>query len=99
MWDGQFTLVNGRAWRSLPEDLQEVLSRNFNTAALKEREDLVKLNQSVEEELKNLGLTFNRTDQAAFRAAVSKSGYYKQWRDKLGNEAWAVLEKYSGSLA
>jgi len=42
MWDGQFTLVNGRVWKSLPEDLQEVLSRNFNAAVMKEREDLVK---------------------------------------------------------
>ena len=99
MWDGQFTLVNGRAWRSLPADLQEVLARNFDAAAMKEREDLVKLNQNVEEQLKKLGLTFNRTDPAAFRAAVSKSGYYKQWREKFGNEAWAMLEKYSGPLA
>ena len=99
MWDGVFTLVNGRAWKSLPADLQEVLARNFNAAALQEREDLVKLNQTVEGELKKFGLTFNRTDPAAFRAAVSKSGYYKQWREKFGKEAWAMLEKYSGPLA
>ena len=65
----------------------------------KEREDLVKLNQSVEGELTKLGLIFNRTNPAAFRAAVSKSGYYKQWREKFGKEAWAMLEKYSGPLA
>ncbi len=99
MWDGQFTLVNGRAWKSLPADLQEVLARNFNAAALKEREDIVKLNQSVEGDLKKHGLIFNRTDPAAFRAAVSKSGYYKQWRNTFGKEAWALLEKYSGPLA
>ena len=98
MWDGQFTLLNCRAWKSLPADLQEVLARNFNAAALREREDLVKLNQSVEGELTKLGLLFNRTDPAAFRVAVSKSGYYKQWREKFGNEAWALLEKYSGPL-
>jgi hypothetical protein len=61
-----------------------VLARNFNAAAVKEREDLVKLNQSVERELENLGLTFNRTDPAAFRAAVSRSGYYKQWKETFG---------------
>lgn len=99
MWDGQFTLVNGRVWKSLPEDLQEVLARNFNAAALKEREDLVKVNQSVETDLKKLGLEFHQTDQAAFRAAVSRSGYYKKWKDTFGGEAWAMLEKYSGPLA
>jgi tripartite ATP-independent transporter DctP family solute receptor len=98
MWDGQFTLVNGRVWKSLPEDLQEVLARNFNAAAMKEREDLVKVNQSVEGELTKLGLVFHRTDTEAFRAAVSQSGYYKKWKATFGPEAWTLLEKYSGPL-
>jgi hypothetical protein len=33
-----------------------------------------------------------------FRAAVSKSGYYKKWKATFGDEAWRVLEKYAGSL-
>ena len=98
MWDGQFTLVNGRAWTSRHGKLQEVLAGNFNAAAVKEREDLVKLSQNVEGELEKLGLTFNRTDPAAFRAAVSRSGYYKQWKEVFGKEAWSLLEKYSGPL-
>jgi TRAP-type C4-dicarboxylate transport system substrate-binding protein len=88
-----------RAWNSLPPALQKVLARNFDAAAVKEREDLAKLNQNVESELKKLRLTFNRTDPAMLRAALSKAGYYKQWREKIGNEAWALLEKYSGPLA
>jgi len=99
MWDGQFTLVNGRAWDSLPDNLKEVLQRNFNAAALKEREDLVNLNRSVESELTKLGLEFHRTDPEVFRAAISKSGYYKEWKATFGDEAWAKLEQYSGRLA
>jgi len=98
MWDGQFTLVNGRVWKSLPENLQEVLARNFNEAVMKEREDLVKVNQNVESELTKLGLTFHRTDTEAFRAAVSRSGYYKKWKATFGPEAWTLLEKYAGPL-
>jgi TRAP-type transport system periplasmic protein len=96
---GQFTLVNGRVWKSLPVGLQEVVARNFDVAAVKEREDLVKLNQSVQGELEKLGLTFNRADPVAFRAAVSRAGYYRQWKETFGKEAWALLEKYSGPLA
>jgi tripartite ATP-independent transporter DctP family solute receptor len=98
MWDGQFTLVNGKVWRSLPENLQEVLVRNFASATLKEREDLVQLNKSAEGELTGLGLQFHRTDPEAFRSAVAKAGYYKKWRATFGDEAWAMLEKYSGAL-
>ena len=98
MWDGQFTLVNGRVWKSLPEKFQEILARNFNEAAVREREDLVKVNQNVESELTKLGLLFHRTDPELFRAAVSKSGYYKKWKATFGDEAWRMLEKYAGPL-
>ena len=98
MWDGQFTLVNGRVWRSLPENLQEILARNFNEAAMREREDLAKVNQNVESELTKLGLLFHRTDPELFRAAISKSGYYRKWKATFGDEAWAMLEKYAGPL-
>ena len=98
MWDGQFTLVNGRVWRSLPENLQEILARNFNAAAMREREDLAKVNQNVESDLTKLGLQFHRTDPELFRAAVSKSGYYRKWKATFGDEAWAMLEKYAGPL-
>ena len=98
MWDGQFTLVNGRVWKSLPEHLQEILARNFNAAAMREREDLAKVNQNVEGELTKLGLQFHRTDPELFRAAISKSGYYRKWKATFGDEAWAMLEKYAGPL-
>jgi TRAP-type transport system periplasmic protein len=99
MWDGQFTLVNGRIWNALPPDLQEILARNFNEAALRQREDIANLNQSVEQKLKDFGLEFHQTDQAAFRAVISASGYYRQWKETFGPEAWTLLEKFAGPLA
>jgi len=99
MWDGFFFLINGRAWGKLPAPLQEIVARNINAAALKDREDLVKLNASAEDKLKKLGMVFNRTDPAKFRAVLSSAGYYKEWKATYGPEAWALLEKYSGPLA
>ena len=99
MWDGFFFLVNGAAWHRLAPQLQDVLARNMNGAAIKQRADMVKLNQTVEDRLKLRGMVFNRTDPAPFRATLSKSGHYKQWKETFGNEAWALLEKYSGPLA
>jgi TRAP-type C4-dicarboxylate transport system substrate-binding protein len=96
MWDGNFTIVNQRAWRSLPADLQELLSRNFNEAVVKQRQDLVKLNETVTEDLKMRGMVFNTVDIQAFRAQLSKAGYYKQWKGTFGDDVWALLEKYSG---
>lgn len=99
MWDGFFFLVNGRTWAKLPPQLQEILARNFNAGAMREREDMVKLNTVSEEKLKKAGMVFNRTDPAQFRAALSKAGYYKEWKNTYGAEPWALLEKYTGPLA
>ena len=99
MWDGFFFLVNARAWAKLPAPLQEIAARNIDAAALKEREDLAGMNSASEEKLKKAGMVFNRTDPAKFRAVLSAAGYYKEWKATFGDEAWALLEKYSGQLA
>ena len=45
-----------------------------------------------------VGMIFNYPDVKSFRDALSKAGFYKEWREKFGNEAMAKLEKYSGKL-
>ena len=43
-------------------------------------------------------MIFNYPDKAPFRDALTKAGFYKEWKGKFGAEAWAKLEKYSGKL-
>jgi hypothetical protein len=43
-------------------------------------------------------MVFNYPDPKSFRDALSKAGFYKEWRGKFGDEAMAKLEKYSGKL-
>ena len=98
MWDGYWCLANARAWQKLPKDLQEIAVRNFNMAALEQRKENLRLNQTLQGALEAKGLVFNVPDPASFRAALSKGGFYAEWRGKFGPEAWALLEKYSGKL-
>lgn len=98
IWDGYFTLANARAWAGLPKNLQEILARNVNAAALKEREDIRQLNDSLEGALTQKGMVFNRTDTEKFRAALRTAGFYADWKQKFGAEAWGVLEKQVGAL-
>jgi TRAP-type transport system periplasmic protein len=98
MWDGLFNLMNGRAWAALSPDLQQILARNVNGAVLKARGDLVELNKTVADDLKKNGMIFNETNPDEFRSTLSKAGYYKQWKETFGPEAWNLLEKYSGPL-
>jgi hypothetical protein len=44
-------------------------------------------------------MAFNQPDQAAFRDALRKAGFYSDWKSKYGDEAWALLERGAGKLA
>ena len=99
MWDGYWLLANGKVWRGLPENLQSVVAKHMNAAALSQRDDLAKLAGSVEADLKAKGLVFNEVDNAAFRAKLASAGFFKDWKGKYGDEPWALLERYAGSIS
>ncbi len=99
MWDGFWFLANRRAWDALPAEIRATAETEFNASAIAEREDVAKLNASLQGGLAAKGLVFNNTDAASFRAALKKAGFYSEWRDKFGPEAWNALEGAVGSLA
>lgn len=99
MWDGYWCVANTRAFESMPADLQAIVAKNINQAALDQRKENLRLNQSLQSELEKKGLVFNTPDPTSFRAALTKGGFYSEWRAKFGPEAWKLLEKYSGTLA
>ena len=98
MWDGFWTLANGRVWAGLPKDLQDIVERNLNAAAKLERADVAALNASLQGALAQKGMAFNATDADKFRAALRATGFYAEWKQKYGAEAWAVLESQVGAL-
>ena len=97
-WDGFWLVANPRAWAELPADIQGLLTKHLNAAALREREDIAQANVTLRKDLEAKGLTFANADSAAFRQTLSRSGFYAQWKEKYGPEAWGHLLKYSGSL-
>jgi hypothetical protein len=44
-------------------------------------------------------MVFNAPDPQSFRDALKKAGFYDEWKKNYGPEAWALLEKFTGSLA
>jgi len=98
MWDGFWFLANAKSFNALPKDVQAVIAKHFNQSAIEQRADIRKLNESLEGELKTKGLTFNKPETESFRLALKSAGFYTEWRDKFGPEAWALLEKYAGTL-
>ena len=99
MWDGWWFLMNRRAWGQLTPDLQATFARVINAAALAERDEVAKQNESLRAELAAKGLVFNNVDPAPFRETLTKAGFYKEWKGKFGPEAWGLLEETVGELA
>lgn len=99
IWDGFWFIANGRAWRGLPADVQKIVAGAINDAGVAQRGDIKKLNETVQADLQSKGLAFNKTDPNSFRAKLRESGFYKEWQERFGKEAWSLLEDAVGKLA
>jgi tripartite ATP-independent transporter DctP family solute receptor len=99
MWDGFWFLANRGAWERLPEDIRTIVAKNINEAGVKERDDVAKLNATLQQDLANKGLVFNKPDPTPFREKLRSAGFYTEWQKKYGDEAWAILEKAVGKLS
>ena len=97
-WDGFWLVANADLWQRLPADIQAVLAKHLNGAALKERADIAELNVTLRKDLEAKGLAFTPVDTGAFRQALSASGFYAQTRAKFGEAPWNLLESFTGSL-
>ncbi|MEP9347784.1 TRAP transporter substrate-binding protein [Xanthobacter sp. KR7-225] len=97
-WDTWIQVMNMNVWKKLPADLQEIISRNMNAAALLQREDIQKLDLTLRASLEGKGMIFNSPDRAPFREALKKAGYYAEWQKVYGDVAWKALESAVGNL-
>jgi TRAP-type transport system periplasmic protein len=99
IWDGYWFIANGRAFKRLPPDLQKLWETAFNEAGMQQRDDLRKMNESIQADLESKGLKFNRPGADSFQAALRQSGFYGEWKGKFGDQAWSLLEDAVGKLA
>ncbi|TVO66895.1 TRAP transporter substrate-binding protein [Denitromonas ohlonensis] len=98
MWDGFWFLGNKAKFERMPADLQEIVRRNVNLAATRQREDVRQLNDTLRAELAAKGMVINTADAEPFRAKLREAGFYAEWHKKFGDVAWTLLEQYTGKL-
>jgi len=98
-WACYHVAFNVDAWKRLPQNLRDMTEQVFDAAALQQRQDWVATNKTLMATLQSKGLTFTQPDMAPFRAELSKTGFYPEVKAKMGDQAWALLEKYVGKLA
>lgn len=95
-WDGFHFLFNQRSWEALPDDLKVIVERAFNESSLQQREDVAMLNSTLQADLIAKGMITNTTVPDSFREQLQKSGFYREWRARFGDETWALLEESAG---
>ncbi|MDE2364915.1 MAG: TRAP transporter substrate-binding protein [Hyphomicrobiales bacterium] len=98
VWDAYIILGNRRSFQRLPSDVQAIVTQELNKAADDERADIAALSKSLQEDLTAKGLKFVDADKAAFRTALGKTSFYKDWHEKFGDKAWSLLEQSVGKL-
>lgn len=99
VWDGALPLGNKDAVDALPQDMRDVLFRNFDAEGTRERAECAGLATSLETSLTAHGITFTKPDTASMQKQLVERGFYKEWRQKFGEPAWAALSQYSPTLA
>jgi len=99
VWAGFHMAFNVRAWQALPPDVQQIAARHFAEQTLAERNDFVKMTKTEQENLTKRGMIFNKPDTQPFREVLRKTGFYPDMRKTVGDQPWALLEKYVGGLA
>lgn len=97
-WDGFWLLASARIWKGVPAEAQEVMARHFSAAARRQREDIARVNLDLQKSLEGKGLVFNSVDTATFQQALRATTFYGQAKEKFGDEAWSLLQQYTGNL-
>ena len=93
MWSGFNLIANLRFWRSLPQDIQDVVNRAVATHVERQRVYTQAQNRALESRLETeRGMVLNRADTASFRAALA-GDFYRRWRAEFGARAWALLPR------
>ena len=99
VWTGIHCAFNLAAWKKLPADIQDIIGQHMTEAATLQRADWTRITDTVTKSLKDHGMVFNTPDVEPFRALARKNGIYSEIKKRMGDDVWALLEKYTGPLA
>jgi len=98
MWDGFWVLANKRTWDAIPELIREIVERNINQEALRQRTEVEYMNANLQTDLNSKGLQFFTVKNESFRDKLVSAGFYKEWQKRFGDETWSLLESTTGKL-
>ena len=75
------------------------MQREFSRAVDDERADLVRIDAGLRQTLIDKKMEFNDVDASAFRDMLRSAGFYTDWKNKFGDQAWSPLVSFTGPLS
>jgi TRAP-type transport system periplasmic protein len=97
-WDGWVPVANRAAWQRLPEDIRQVVARNFLKAAQLQRKDFAAQTAAVQSSLEKKGMQFQTPAPGSYRDVLRSTTFYSQWKSRVEPDVWAALERAVGKL-
>ena len=97
-WAGFNMLANNAYWQRLPADIQEAVVRNAKIYVAQQRAFVRAANAGLEKTLRDRGMIVNTVDVDSFRKRLIGVNFYRDWRQSIGEKAWALMEEKGGKV-
>src|SRR5260370_30389080 len=97
-WAGYNMIANNDFWQQLPNQIQEVVIRNTRTYVAQQRAFVRAANANLEQTLRQHGMLVNTVELESFRERLRGANFYRNWRQSIGDEAWALMEAKVGKV-
>jgi TRAP-type C4-dicarboxylate transport system substrate-binding protein len=91
-------IVNNEFWQRLSVQIQEIVIRNTKTYVAQQRAFVRAVNANLEQTLRHRGMVVNTVDIESFRQRLRGANFYRNWRQSIGEEAWALMEEKVGTV-
>lgn len=98
IWNGLWIFGSTQNIDALPDDLKEILFKRMNEAGMNQRAEMAALAASLTSKFEADGMVFNYPKQDSFKDKLRSTGFYVDWKEKIGPETWSLLEKYTGPI-
>ena len=100
IWDGFWFIANGRAWEAparRPQDDRRRRDQRRRPEAARRHQDAQRDGAGRPRRPRASPSTSPTPD--SFRAKLRDAGFYDEWKERFGDEAWGLLEGAVGKLA
>lgn len=98
-WSGFNLLANLAFWNRLSEPMRDAVRRATAKHVAAQRAHSDACNRALATTFPARGMAVHTVDREPFRAALADAGFFRDWKARLGADAWTTFVKAAPGLA